>query len=156
MRVLTFRSCSVPYAALVYCLQQIESTTKRLAIAAYLTSFLGKVIDRTPNELLQTVYLCINRLCPDYEGLELGIGESLLIKAISGATGRKPDQIKADYKKVGDLGTVAQNSRSKQPGLMFSKPKPLTVVSIFKTLKQIAESKGSGVRNLSRAYSLTT
>lgn len=130
----------------MYCLQQIETTTKRLEISAYLTTFLGTVIDRTPSELLQTVYLCINRLCPDYEGLELGIGESLLIKAISGATGRKPDQIKAEYKKVGDLGTVAQNSRSKQPGLMFGKPKPLTVVGTFKNLKQIAEFKGSGVR----------
>lgn len=143
----------MPYAALVYCLQQIESTTKRLEISSYLTAFLRIVIDRTPSELLYTVYLCINRLCPDYEGLELGIGESLLIKAISGATGRKPDQIKAEYKKVGDLGTVAQQSRSKQPGLGFFKPKSLTVTGTFKSLKQIAGTEGKGVR---MATSLST
>lgn len=130
---------------MVHTLQQIESTTKRLEISAYLTAFLTTVIQRTPAELLQTVYLCINRLCPDYEGVELGIGESLLIKAISNATGRKPDQIKSDLKTVGDLGTIAQASRSKQPGLAFSKPKPLTVTNVFKQLKQIAEAEGKGV-----------
>ena len=53
---------SVPYAALVYTLQLIEGTTKRLEIAAYLTSFLVQVIERTPDELLKVVYLCINRV----------------------------------------------------------------------------------------------
>lgn len=62
----------------------------------------------TPGDLLKVVYLCINRLCPDYEGLELGLGESTLLTAISESTGRTEKQIKADYKQEGDLGTVAQ------------------------------------------------
>jgi hypothetical protein len=41
-------------------------------------------------------------------GVELGIGESLIIKAIAQSTGRKPADIKADLKKVGDLGLVAE------------------------------------------------
>ena len=47
------------------------------------------------------------QLCPDYEGIELGIGESLLIKAISVSTGRSLATVKADLKKEGDLGLVA-------------------------------------------------
>ncbi len=47
------------------------------------------------------------QLCPDYEGTELGIGESLLIKAIAESTGRSLALIKADLKKEGDLGLVA-------------------------------------------------
>ena len=73
--------------------------------------------------LLQTVYLCINRVCdsilitkivlthfqlsPDYVGIELGIGESLLIKAIGESTGRGLSTVKADLKREGDLGLVA-------------------------------------------------
>ena len=39
--------------------------------------------------------------------MELGIGESLLIKAIGESTGRSTALIKADLKKEGDLGLVA-------------------------------------------------
>lgn len=78
--------------------------------------------------LLQAVYLCINKvrgvsrmmfwllfysfakLTPDYVGVELGIGESLLIKAISESTGRSLAVVKADLKKEGDLGLVASAS----------------------------------------------
>ena len=40
-------------------------------------------------------------------GIELGIGESLLVKAISESTGRSLATVKADLKKEGDLGLVA-------------------------------------------------
>lgn len=107
----------------------IEGTTKRLEKNAILTCFLLLVIQRGKKEdttsLLQVVYLCINRvrvcsifcwsfsnvhglqLSPDYVGIELGIGESLLVKAIAESTGRNMAQIKADLKKEGDLGLVA-------------------------------------------------
>ena len=48
------------------------------------------------------------QLCPDYVGIELGIGESLLLKAIAESTGRSIATIKADLKKEGDLGLVAR------------------------------------------------
>jgi DNA ligase-1 len=51
-----------------------------------------------------------SQLCPDYMGVELGIGESLIVKAIAQSTGRSVPQIKADMIKVGDLGEVAQVS----------------------------------------------
>lgn len=50
------------------------------------------------------------QLCPDYIGLELGLGEGILVKAIAECTGRLPAKIKADYKKEGDLGIVAMVS----------------------------------------------
>jgi hypothetical protein len=40
-------------------------------------------------------------------GVELGIGESILIKAIGESTGRSLSLIKADLKRDGDLGLVA-------------------------------------------------
>ncbi|CDZ97611.1 dna ligase i [Phaffia rhodozyma] len=90
--------------------------------------------------LLKVIYLCLNRLCPDYQGLELGIGESILIKAIGESTGRAVAKVKTDLKKEGDLGMVAMNSRANQP-TMF-KPKPLTVPFVFSRLTDIAYSTG--------------
>ncbi|KAG2061821.1 ATP-dependent DNA ligase [Suillus hirtellus] len=134
----------VPYAALTKTFSLIEATTKRLEKTALLTSFFLLVIQRSKkddsNSLLQSVYLCINRLSPDYVGVELGIGESLLIKAISESTGRSLATIKADLKKEGDLGLVAMNSKNSQKTLF--KPKPLTVPFVFSNLREIALSSG--------------
>ncbi|KAF8974049.1 DNA ligase I [Flammula alnicola] len=134
----------VPYAALAKTFSLIEATTKRLEKTAILTSFLLLVIQRSakndPKSLLQSIYLCINRLSPDYVGIELGIGESLLIKAIGESTGRSLSLIKADLKKEGDLGLVAMNSKNSQRTLF--KPKPLTVPFVFSNLRDIALASG--------------
>ncbi|KAI7875765.1 ATP-dependent DNA ligase [Lichtheimia hyalospora FSU 10163] len=130
----------VPYAILCETFNLCGSTTKRTEITEYLVSLFLKIIQQTPNALLHTLYMCINKLCPDYEGLELGIGESLLVKAIAQSTGRKPEKIQEDYSKTGDLGTVAENSKQSQRTLFA--PKPLTVQHVFKTLKEIAQITG--------------
>lgn len=131
----------VPYAALAAAFSEIQATTKRLEITEILTQFLVRVIERSPDNLLHVVYLCINRLCPDYEGLELGIGESLLIKAIAQSTGREVPRIKKDLESLGDLGLVALNSKKNQP-TMF-KVSSLKVPSVFKQLREIALVAGN-------------
>ncbi|SJX65909.1 probable CDC9-DNA ligase I [Sporisorium reilianum f. sp. reilianum] len=131
----------VPYAALASTFADIQATTKRLEITEILTQFLVRVIKRSPDNLLHVVYLCINRLCPDYEGLELGIGESLLIKAIAQSTGREVARIKKDLEAQGDLGLVALNSKKNQP-TMF-KVSSLKVPQVFKQLKEIAVVSGN-------------
>ena len=165
---------SAPYALLAYAFSLIEGTTKRIEKTCYLTSLLHTIISRSragrqgadadARTLLQTVYLCINRLSPDYEGIELGIGESLLIKAISESTGRKPQGVKDDLKREGDLGLVAmvgallredpdddgvkelyQNSKARQRTLALVKATPLTVPSVFSELKAIATTAGHQV-----------
>ncbi|KAF9298655.1 hypothetical protein BGZ74_009286 [Mortierella antarctica] len=133
----------VPYAALCQTFELIEDTTKRLQILDYLVKFLIQVIKLSPESLLTVIYLSINKLCPEYEGLELGIGESLLMKAIAESTGREMKKIKESYAEIGDLGVVAMNSRSNQP-TMF-KPKALTIPHVFKTLKDIASLSGNSV-----------
>lgn len=132
----------VPYAALCTTFSLIEMTTKRLQISAHCSLFLQQVLRLTPNDLLPTVQLMINKVAADYAGIELGIGESLIIKAISGSTGRPLSMTKADHQKIGDLGLVAAKSRSTQ-GTMF-KPKVLTVRGVHEGLLAIAKMEGHG------------
>jgi DNA ligase-1 len=131
---------SIPYRALTNTFEKIEATTKRLEINSYCSEFFLEVLRVCPEELPKVTYLFINRLGPDYEGLELGLGESLIMKALSEATGRSIAQIKADYHKAGDLGLVAVKSKHNQ-GTMFA-PKPLSVSEVFKLLTEIAKSSG--------------
>ncbi|PNP47177.1 hypothetical protein THARTR1_10682 [Trichoderma harzianum] len=134
----------VPYAALCKTFSLIELTTKRLIIMEHCSRFLRQVMRLTPDDLLPTVLLMINKLAPDYAGIELGIGESLIMKAIGETTGRSLQVIKADQKEIGDLGLVAVKSRSTQP-TMF-KPKPLTVRGVHQGLMGIATVTGNGAQ----------
>lgn len=134
----------VPYAALCTTFSKIEMTTKRLEILALCATFLRQVLRLTPEDLLPTTLLMIGKLAADYAGVELGIGESLIMKAICETTGRSLKIVKEDQQKIGDLGLVAAKSRSNQP-TMF-KPKPLTVRGIHEGLMKIATTEGQGAQ----------
>lgn len=136
---------AVPYAALCTTFSKIEMTSKRLEISAHCSLFLRQVLRLTPADLLPTIQLMVNKIAADYTGIELGIGESLIMKAIGETTGRSLQIIKADHKEIGDLGLVAAKSRLNQP-TMF-KPKPLTVRGVHEGLMAIATFEGQGAQS---------
>ena len=82
----------------------------------------------SPDEVVAAIHMPLNLLAAAYEGVELGIGDMVLIRAISQATGRSNDKIKADMQAEGDLGIVAQNSKSSQK--MMFQPKPLKMTQV--------------------------
>lgn len=102
---------SVPYLALAKTFAEIEQNSGRLKIIELLRNLFRSVMLLTPVDLLQIVYLCVNKLAPEYQGIKLGVGESIIMKAIGEATGRTMTALKADYDQQGDLGLVA-NVRS--------------------------------------------
>lgn len=136
---------NIPYLALANTLKEIEANSSRLKMIEILSNFLQSVIYLSPKELPKCIYLMLNQLGPAYEGLELGLGDSIIMKAICLATGRSESHIKAELREKGDLGLIAESSRVNQT-LLF-KPKPLTVQVVFERLKMIAEMKGQSAQN---------
>jgi hypothetical protein len=61
-------------------MQSIATTTKRLEIISTLTSAFRAILAATPGDLLPAVYLCTNRVAPAHAGIELGVGDAILIK----------------------------------------------------------------------------
>ncbi|NXE57435.1 DNLI1 ligase, partial [Casuarius casuarius] len=110
-----------------------------------LSNFLRSVIALSPSDLLACIYLCLNRLGPAYEGLELGIGESILMKAVAQATGRQLEKIKSEAQEKGDLGLVAESSRSNQR-TMFAPPK-LSAAGVLSKLQEMARMTGNASMN---------
>ncbi|XP_062993642.1 DNA ligase 1 [Elgaria multicarinata webbii] len=135
----------VPYLAVARTFEWIEEESARLKIIETLSNLFRSVIALSPEDLLPCVYLCLNRLGPAYEGLELGIGKTILMKALAQATGRQLDQIKAEAAEKGDLGLVAESSRTTQ-GTMFAPPK-LGVAAVFGKLQAIGRMMGSSSMN---------
>jgi len=136
---------SIPYLALAHTLRDIEQNSSRLKMIEILSNFLQSVIYLSPKELPTCIYLMLNQLGPAYQGLELGLGDSIIMKAICLATGRQESHIKSELKEKGDLGLIAETSRVNQT-LLF-KPKPLTVQVVFERLKGIAEMKGQSTQS---------
>lgn len=132
------------YKELVEMFDALSATNSRLQMIKIASDFFYQRLKTFPDELSKVTYLCVNRLGPDYEGLELGLGESLIQKALSEATGKPLAQIKKEYQQEGDLGKVALLARGHQP-TMFP-PKPLTVNEVFKSFTEIAKISGTSAQ----------
>lgn len=69
-----------PYAFLAHTLQTLTSTRSRIAIMSTLTNALRILITHDPPSVLPALYLLSNCLGPPWEGIELGVGGSILSK----------------------------------------------------------------------------
>lgn len=139
----------VPFSFLSSTFAEIEGTTKRIEIANFLTRALRTIIATTPEDLLPTVYLLAGRVAPSHAGVELGIGDAMLIKALAEATGRKESTIKADAAKAGDLSSIASSAVGKQSFL--GKMAPNTIRSVFAKFREIAQTEGQKSQERKRA-----
>ncbi len=117
--------------------EKIDATTKRLEM----TSLLVELIKETPKEeLSKVVYLLQGKLYPDYEGVELGLAEKLLMKSVAQVTGRTEKAIEADFKKTGDLGSTIEKLVQKRSQTTLAK-RPLTVELVYGTFDKIAHAE---------------
>ena len=134
----------VPYSILCKTLSEIEAISSRLEIQSKLTKLFRLCLLKYPKDLITLVYLASNSVAAAYECVELGIGDSILIKAIGEASGTNPAMIKKKYEADGDLGTVAMTAKGKQSTLGFGiKPKPLLAHEVLTVLREIANTTGS-------------
>ena len=87
-------------------LEKMELTTKRLELTAILVELLKK----TPIETIsKVIYLMQGKIRPNFEGVELGIAEKLVIRAISKSSGITIKKIEDAYNDDGDLGKTGSN-----------------------------------------------
>ncbi|KAI5388983.1 DNA ligase 1 [Lathyrus oleraceus] len=130
----------VPFLLLSLAFDMIDAESGRIVMTDIVCNLLRTVIHVAPEDLVSVVYLSANRIAPAHVGLELGIGDASIIKALAEAYGRTEKQIKNQYKEKGDLGLVAKASRSSQS--MMRKPEPLTITKVFNTFHLIAKESG--------------
>ena len=135
-------STALLYRDLCQVFEKIEQTTKRLEIQQLLTQYFIHVITNSKQELVTAVYLCLNKLGPEYQGKELGVGEGILVKAIANSTGKSASDIKKELAIKGDLGLITQSAKATQK--LFGKPKSITITDLFSKLKKISEIQGNG------------
>ncbi|XP_048225251.1 DNA ligase 1 isoform X2 [Perognathus longimembris pacificus] len=131
----------VPFLAVARTFEKIEEVSARLRMVETLSNFLRSVVALSPPDLLPILYLSLNRLGPPQQGLELGVGDGVLLKAVAQATGRQLESVRAEAAEKGDVGLVAESSRSTQR--LMLPPPPLSATGVFNKFRDIAGLTGS-------------
>ena len=86
-------------------LEKIEQTASRLEITSIFSEILK---DASLSEMAPISYLTQGRIGPKFEPIEFQIAEKMWVRAISLAFDESNAKINELYKKLGDMGDVAQ------------------------------------------------
>lgn len=128
------------YSKLASLYEDLVSTTKTLEKTEKITNFLKKV---KSEELEDIVLLIEGRIFPEWDSTKIGVGRQTVKKAIALSAGRSDAEVTSEWKKLGDLGEVAQKMLAKKSqGTLFSKK--LTVKKVVDNIRKLAEMEGSG------------
>ncbi len=124
----------MPFLELARYFERLEQTTKRLEMFTILAELFAK---SAPDEVAPIVYLAQGELLPPFRGLQIGMSEKLLVRAIAAGAGQEVADVAAAVKKSGDLGKTAE-------ALLKGKGKELSVKAVYEQLVEIAHITGEG------------
>jgi DNA ligase 1 len=85
-------------------------------------------------------------LRPEFEGVELGVADSLVARAVALATHSSEKSVEESLRRTGDLGTTVEERLPK--GASRLEGEPLTVEEVYSELTRIATSGGEGSQEL--------
>ena len=128
--------------------QKMEGTSKRLE----LTEILVKLLEEIPEDVIsKAIYLIQGKLRPNFEGVELGIAEKLVMRAMSKSAGIPLKKIEDDYNKGGDLGQTAENILQQKIQTTFAS-EIITLEKVYETLFKISNLEGKGSQEMKMKY----
>jgi len=120
--------------------EKLEATSKRLEMFEILSDLFNKTPDEDIDKL---IYIAQERIKPAFEGVEIGMADRMLEKAIARATGTDIKKVKELHKKKGDLGLVAEELSGRH-GSKLVKPKELTLAEVYEGFLETAQVSGDG------------
>ena len=128
------------FSTIVKILGQMEQTTSRLE----LTNYLVTLFKNTPSDLVdKIIYLIQGKIRPDYEGIEMGIAEKMIIRIISQISNISNDEVYRNYREKGDLGSVAEViMKNKIQTTLFNEK--VTIERIYLVFDKISKTTGKG------------
>ena len=129
-------------------LQRLESISSRLEMTAVLAELFQEL---KPDEVAETCYLLQGQLLPTYESLEFQVSVKTVIKALARITpsisdgtlfgdtnfSKQENEIEQHYKKLGDLGIVAEHVVPK------SGRENISLKEVYTELLLIAQDSGA-------------
>lgn len=129
------------YADLCEIYERLEKTSKRLEKTEILSAFLQKL--GKEHDVKGILCLLRGRIFPDYDEREIGISSQLALKAVAKASGVSGGEVIQQWKKLGDLGNVAEKiiGKKRQHTLFHEK---LKVEKVLRNLQGLVGFTGAG------------
>ena len=127
------------FADLASAYDRLEATKGRLEMRHLLADLVRPLRD---GDLERVLYLSQGLLRPEYEGVELGVADSLARRAVALAAGVDEARVRREAKTSGDLGLTAQALLGSRA--VLSPPEPLTVRDVYATMRAVAAASGEG------------
>jgi DNA ligase-1 len=136
-----------PFAKLAHLGEQLERTTKRLELAMLLADFLRGL---SPEEIPPAVRLTIGQVFSEWDGRALNVSWKAVMAVMDGLTDASSavhDEISAQAVDGGQTVRMLLEQARRQP----PSPPPLTILEVFHTFEDIAETAGKGSRDRKEA-----
>ena len=118
-------------------LQKLENTQSRNDMILILSELFEKV---PTEDIGKVMYLLQGRVAPLYVNLEFGMADKMILKAISKAYEIDEKDVNSEFKKIGDLGELAEKLAEKYKK---SDGSP-SISQVFGELESLAKSGGKG------------
>ncbi len=124
------------FAELATYFDKLEETSSRLALIDILAALFKKT---NAKEIAKIIYLLQGRVAPFFAPVEVGMADKMVAQAVAEAFGSEKEAVLKAYDRVGDLGTVAMEEKSRHKA-----EKSLSVSEVFEKVTVIAGTSGTG------------
>lgn len=114
--------------------EKLEATTKRLEMFDLLAALFKEA---APGEIDKIIYLAQGELLPPFHGVNIGMSEKYLLRAIAKASEADLDAVAAQYRTLGDLGKIAEK-------YIQGARKGLSVEEVYRRVYEVAVTAGEG------------
>lgn len=119
---------------LVHYFEKLEATAKRLEMFSILSELFQQA---DAEEIDKIIYWAQGELLPPFHGINIGMSEKYLLRALAKAGNIDPEKIANQYRVLGDLGGLAEK-------MIQGRGKGLTVVEVYERVYAIATMSGEG------------
>ena len=123
-------------------LSEMESISSRLAITEKLAGLFSEL---SVEEIAVVPYLLQGRVAPAFSGIEFGMAEKSVVKAVSLALQIDHKDFIREVLRVGDVGQAIEKARGEFTSF---EQEDLTLLHVYGELKRITEATGNGSQEI--------
>ena len=121
---------------------KLEKTASRNEMTVILAQLFSEA---RSEEIDKICYLSLGRLGPKFTAVEFNLAEKMMIRVLAKAYKKGEEQVKREFKKIGDFGDVAYKLKIKNEKLKNEiQNSKLSVNDVYKRLYDIAAESGEG------------